>query len=69
MKSAKHSSTYNRQQSMQVTRLEIVNNFSGNLSEDNLFNLLITFVIYRPDIGYVQNMGYLAATLLAICPS
>jgi TBC1 domain family member 14 len=30
----------------------------------SLWNVLSAYVVYRPDIGYVQGMGYLAATLL-----
>lgn len=31
---------------------------------DNLREVLETFCLYRPDIGYVQGMAYIAANLL-----
>lgn len=36
----------------------------GEMYYDYLLRMLEAFTIYRPDIGYVQGMSYIAATLL-----
>ena len=30
-------------------------------------NIILAFVIYRPDVGYIKKMGILAGTLLTYC--
>ena len=30
-------------------------------------NLLLSFLVYRPDVGYVKNMSFLAGTILTYC--
>lgn len=35
--------------------------------KDSLMNLVLSFLVYRPDVGYVKNMSFLAGTLLAYC--
>ena len=35
---------------------------------EQLRSILYTFCFYRPDVGYVQGMSYLAAYLLLYCP-
>jgi hypothetical protein len=36
----------------------------GGVYYDQLQRILEAFTMYRPDIGYVQGMSYVAATLL-----
>jgi len=40
---------------------------SEALREGQVFNVLIAFMMYRPDIGYHHNMSYLAAMFLLYC--
>jgi len=30
-------------------------------------NLILSFLVYRPDVGYVKNMSFLAGTILVYC--
>lgn len=35
--------------------------------KESLMNLILAFLVYRPDVGYVKNMSFLAGTLLTYC--
>eukprot|EP01028_Stygiella_incarcerata_P002719 TRINITY_DN151_c0_g2_i1.p1 TRINITY_DN151_c0_g2~~TRINITY_DN151_c0_g2_i1.p1 ORF type:complete len:566 (+),score=159.05 TRINITY_DN151_c0_g2_i1:154-1698(+) len=61
----------NREESAALISLDLERTFPtlSFFSEEgplyhSLWNVLSAYVVYRPDIGYVQGMGYLAATLL-----
>lgn len=33
----------------------------------SLMNLILSFLVYRPDVGYVKHMSFLAGTILVYC--
>ena len=35
--------------------------------KESLLNVLISFLVYRPDVGYVENMSFLAGIVLVHC--
>jgi hypothetical protein len=60
-----------REKSLQLIEQDIKRTFpqlnlfqAGMPQHDNLHRLLRAFAMYRPDIGYVQGMSYIAAMVL-----
>ncbi|CAG9861897.1 unnamed protein product [Phyllotreta striolata] len=60
-----------QESSMDVIRLDIARTFphlgifqEGGPYSDTLHSLLAAYVSYRPDVGYVQGMSYIAAILI-----
>ena len=35
--------------------------------KESLLNLILSFLVYRPDVGYVKNMSFIAGTILVYC--
>lgn len=65
------NSIHAREKSVSIIETDIPRTFPmlgffkvGGVYYDHLQRILEAFTMYRPDIGYVQGMSYVAATLL-----
>ncbi|CAH0546443.1 unnamed protein product [Brassicogethes aeneus] len=66
-----HTSSNDQESSMDVIQLDISRTFpnlcifqEGGPYSEVLHSLLAAYVCYRPDVGYVQGMSYIAAILI-----